>query len=392
MESLLELVKKNEEWRGNQTLNLIASENVSSPQVRRLMGSDLLHRYTAPDKFYMGTKFIDEITELTSAVAKQVFKAEFADPRPLSGHIADWILLSCFTKPGDSILSVSPDHGGYPGIGNKGVTRSMRLKNLYYPFDQEKMNLKIDESAELIEKEKPSLVIFGASFILFPAPVNELSRTARSIGATVAFDGAHVLGLIAGHRFQDPLHEGAGILIGSTHKSLFGPQGGLILSDASHGKIIEEAIFPSFVDNAHYNRIAALAMALFELKTYGKAYADQVIRNAKAMGKALDESGVPVKCREYGYTESHQVHLDNSKIEEGLDHTQILEDANIIVDKGTRIGTCEVTRRGMKEEEMERIAELVARLLVKRDSPERVRKEVSKLRSEFNNLEYCFRE
>jgi glycine hydroxymethyltransferase len=392
MESLLELVKKNEEWRGGQTINLIASENVASPQVRRLMSSDLLHRYTAPDKFYMGTKFIDEITELTSRVAKQVFKAEYADPRPLSGHIADWILLSCFTKPGDSILSVSPTNGGYPGIGDQGVAKSMRLKNLYYPFDQERMNLKIDESAELIEKEKPRLVIFGASFILFPAPVSELSKIAKDIGATVAFDGAHVLGLIAGQEFQDPLHEGATILIGSTHKSLFGPQGGLILSDAIRGKIIEEAIFPSFVDNAHYNRIAALAMALYELKTYGSAYAKQVIENAKAMGKALDESGVPVKCREYGYTESHQVHLDNSRIKTGLDHTKILEDANIIVDKGTRIGTCEVTRRGMKQQEMEKIAELIARLLVKRDTPEKIKREASKLRSEFQSLEYCFKE
>jgi glycine hydroxymethyltransferase len=110
------------------------------------------------------------------------------------------------------------------------------------------------------------------------------------------------------------------------------------------------------------------------------------------MGKALDENGVPVKCREYGYTESHQVHLDNSKIKEGLDHTKILEEANIIVDKGTRIGTCEVTRRGMKQDEMEKIAELISRLLIKRDSPEQIRKEASKLRSEFNSLEYCFKE
>lgn len=128
------------------------------------------------------------------------------------------------------------------------------------------------------------------------------------------------------------------------------------------------------------------------MKTFGKDYATQVIKNAKTMGKALDENGVPVKCREYGYTESHQVHLDNSRIPKGLDHTKILEDANIIVDRGTRIGTCEVTRRGMKQSEMEKIAELIARLLVKREPSGQIKKEASKLRSEFETLEYCFKE
>jgi glycine hydroxymethyltransferase len=392
MESLLELVRKHDEWRGKQTLNLIASENVASPQVRKLMSTDLLHRYTAPDRFYMGTKFIDEINELASKVGREVFGAEYADPRPLSGHIADWILLSCFTKAGESILSVSPTNGGYPGISDQGVTQFMSRRNLYFPFDEGKMNVKVDEASALIEGEKPSLVIFGASFILFPPPVKELSRIAKSVGATVAYDGAHVLGLIGGGRFQNPLREGASIVIGSTHKSLFGPQGGIILTDASSAKIVKDAIFPSFVDNAHYNRIAALAMALLELKSFGRAYADQVIKNAKTIGRALDEHGVPVKCREYGYTESHQVHLDNSKIDSRIDHTKILEEANIIVDKGTRIGTCEVTRRGMKHTEMERIAELIARVIVKRDQPERVRKDVIKLREEFNTLEYCFKE
>jgi glycine hydroxymethyltransferase len=392
MESLMEIIRKHEEWRGSQTLNLIASENVASPQVSRLMGTDLLNRYTAPDKFYMGTKFVDETYEFACKIAREVFGAQYADPRPLSGHIADWILLSCFTKAGDSLLSVSPENGGYPGISHEGVTQFMSRKNLYFPFDDHRMNIKVDESAALIEREKPSLVVFGASFILFPPPVKELSSVAKNVGAKVAYDGAHVLGLIGGGKFQDPLHEGANILIGSTHKSLFGPQGGIILADSQFGKIVKDSIFPSFVDNAHYNRIAALAMALLELKSFGKAYSDQVIKNAKAIGKALDEQGVPVKCREQGYTESHQVHLDNSRIDSKFDHTRKLEEANIIVDKGTRIGTSEITRRGMKEGDMERIAELVGRIVAKKEQPERVKKDVIKLRQEFRGLEYYFKE
>jgi glycine hydroxymethyltransferase len=289
-------------------------------------------------------------------------------------------------------MSVSPANGGYPGISHEGVTQFMSRRNLYFSFDDQRMNVKVNESAALIEREKPSLVVFGASFILFPPPVKDLSKVARKVGAKVAYDGAHVLGLIGGGRFQDPLHEGASILIGSTHKSLFGPQGGIILADAQFGKVVKDSVFPSFVDNAHYNRIAALAVALLELKSFGKAYSDQVIKNAKAMGKALDEYGVPVKCGEYGYTESHQVHLDNSRIDSKIDHTRVLEEANIIVDKGTRIGTCEVTRRGMKEKEMERAAELVARVIVKGEQPERVGKDAIKLRQEFESLEYCFKE
>jgi glycine hydroxymethyltransferase len=289
-------------------------------------------------------------------------------------------------------MSVSPADGGYPGISDRGLTRFVPRKNIYFPFDQGKWNIKVNESLELIEREKPSLIVFGASLILFPQPVKELSKAADMVNARVAFDGAHVLGLIAGGRFQDPLHEGAEVLIGSTHKSLFGPQGGIILSNAACGRIVKESIHPGLVDNAHYNRIAALCMALLELKSFGKAYADQVVRNAQTMGRALDEHGVPVKCREYGYTESHQVILDDAKFKGKIDYHQILEQANMIIDRGTRIGTCEVTRRGMKQTEMERIAELIARLLVKKESLERIRNEVAKLRREFNDLEYCFRE
>nr|MDO8097872.1 hypothetical protein [Candidatus Njordarchaeota archaeon] len=392
MESLMEIIRKHEEWRGNRTINLIASENVASPQVRKLMSSDLLHRYTAPDGFYMGTKFIDEIEELTAVVAKEVFRAEYADPRPLSGHIADWIILSCFTRLNDKILSISPTDGGYPGISDLGLTRFMLRKNLYFPFNQDKWNIKVGEASDLIEKEKPSLIVFGASLILFPQPVKKLSKAAKSVGAKVTFDGAHVLGLIGGRKFQDPLREGAEVLIGSTHKSLFGPQGGMILSNAAPGKTVKESIHPGLVDNAHYNRIAALCMALLELKSFGEAYADQVVRNAQTVGKALDEHGVSVKCREYGYTESHQVILDDDKFKRKTDYHRILEQANIIIDRGTRIGTCEVTRRGMKQAEMERIAEFIARLLVKKEPIERIGKEATKLRKEFNELEYCFKQ
>jgi glycine hydroxymethyltransferase len=196
-----------------------------------------------------------------------------------------------------------------------------------------------------------------------------------------------VLGLIAGGQFQDPLREGADILIGSTHKSLFGPQGGIILSNRYEGKIQKE-IHPALVDNAHWNRIAALYVALYECKKFGHRYADQVIRNSKALARSLDEHGVKLIGREVGFTQSHQTLVDVTP-DEGVRMAQRLEKANIIVDVGVRIGTSEETRRGMKEREMEQIAELISRIWVTDEDPKKVRREVLKLRKEFTDTKYC---
>ncbi|MDI6904183.1 MAG: hypothetical protein QMD13_01625 [Candidatus Bathyarchaeia archaeon] len=158
-----------------------------------------------------------------------------------------------------------------------------------------------------------------------------------------------------------------------------GPQGGIILADREHGENIRERIFPAFVDNAHWNRIAALTLALAEMKNFGKAYAEQVIRNSKALAKALHDYGFPVVCHHLGFTQSHQVLLDYGGYKQGRVIAEKLQCANIIVDCGVRIGTCEVTRRGMKEEEMLKMAELIKRTVVDGEQPENVKKDVVKL-------------
>ena len=231
-------------------------------------------------------------------------------------------------------------------------------------------------------------MIFGASLITFPYPVRELAEVAHENGAQVGFDGSHVMGLIAGEHFQDPLKEGASALFGSTHKTLFGPQGGIILADKEHGEIMKAKIYPTFVDNAHWNRIAALALA--EMKKFGKAYAEQVIRNAKTLAGALCDHGFPVTCQHLGFTQSHQVLLDYGGFEQGRVVAERLQCANIIVDCGVRIGTCEVTRRGMKEGEMLKIAELIRRTVIDKEQPEKVKREVEKLCAEFQRIEYSF--
>jgi glycine hydroxymethyltransferase len=180
-------------------------------------------------------------------------------------------------------------------------------------------------------------------------------------------------------------------LFGSTHKSFFGPQGGIILADKEHGEIIKEKIYPAVVDNAHWNRIAALTLALAEMKKFGKTYAEQVIRNSKTLAKALYDYGFPVVCQHLGFTQSHQTILDYGSYEKGRIFAERLQEVNIIVDCGVRIGTCEVTRRGMQEGEMMKTAELIKRA-VDGENIEKTRRDVAKLSSEFQKVEYCFDE
>ena len=391
IDEILSLVKKHEQWRGQECLNLIPSENVTSPAVRSLLMSDFGHRYTSRDGFYMGAHFTDEIEHHGEELAKEVFNSETADLRPLSGHVADWIFLACFTNPNDTILCVSPDDGGYPGIWESGVPRFLRLRPVGFPFSKQEMNIRVEETKDLIMREKPSAVIFGASRFLFPHPVRELSRVAHEVGAHVGYDGSHVMGLIAGKKFQDPLREGASALFGSTHKSFFGPQGGIIVADQNHAEVIKKRVSREFVDNAHWNRVAALTLALAEMKMFGKEYAKQVVKNSQALGKALAEHGFPVKCPQLGYTCSHQVFLEYGVYKQGQAIAEKLEKANIIVDCGVRLGVCEATRRGMKEDKMEGVAELMKRVIIDHEDPGQVKKDTMKLMKDFQRIEYCFK-
>jgi len=388
---ILALVEKHENWRGKECLNLIPSENVMSPAVRGLLSSELVHRYTARDRFYMGTRFMDEVERYGEELAKEVFRAETADLRPLSGHVADMIFVACFSKQGDVLMCVSPEDGGYPGLWHDGLAGLFGLRAVPLPFLKDDMNIDVRKAEEIIRRVKPKLVIFGASLITFPHPVKELASIAHEVGACVGFDGSHVLGLIAGKHFQDPLREGVHVLLGSTHKSFFGPQGGIILADKEHGEAMKAKIYPRFVDNAHWNRIAALTLALAEMKEFGREYAEQVIRNAKVLAKSLHDYGFPVKCSHMGFTQSHQVILDFGGYERGREIAEKLQRANIIVDCVVRLGTCEVTRRGMKEAEMAKIAELIKRTVLDGENPEIIKREVAKLCSEFQEVEYCFK-
>jgi len=382
-------LENHERWRRGQCLNLIASENVTSPAVRKILGSDLGHRYTATDHFYMGCKFINQAESIARELVRDVFGSEWADVTPLSGHIADMTLLSTFARRGDKILTMGTEYGGYFGTSETGFPRILDLVNLYFPFDKDRWNIEIEKTVELIASEVPRLVILGASYILFPHPVEQIAKACRETGAILAFDGSHVMGLIAGGAFQQPLKEGARILVGSTHKSFFGPQGGIIAAFTPEGERLKETIFPAIMDNAHWNRIAALAQALLEMKRFGRKYAAQVIRNSRALGEALDEGGIPVRCKDCGYTASHQVLLDMDRLKDSAQVPDKLEQANVIVDRGIRLGTSEMTRRGMREGDMNDVAEIIARVIRSQETVSAARKKATALARKFRQVRYA---
>lgn len=387
---ILSLVERHEKWRGQECINLIPSENVMSPQARALLSSDLAHRYTASPRFYMGTRFIDEIEDYGEELAKKIFNAETADLRPLSGHIADLIFFANFTKPRDMVVCVSEQDGGYPGMWRRALPTFLRYKLVAFPFSTEQRNIKTEEAKKLIQLIKPRVIVFGASLFLFPHPVHELAKIAHETGTCVGYDGSHVMGLIAGKTFQDPFREDVDALFGSTHKSFFGPQGGIFLAAKEYGEKVKKRIFPAYVDNAHWNRIAALTLALAEMKQFGEQYAAQVIKNAQVLAKELSDYGLPAVCAGLGFTKSHQVFLDYGGYKEGRAIATKLEKANIIADCGVRLGTCEATRRGMKEQEMREIAMLIKRVIVDKEKPSIVKRDATKLASEFQKVSYCF--
>ena len=246
---------------------------MSSPQVRALLSSDFGHRYTLPvnaeyageymENSYRGTRITTEVEQKAEEAAREVFGAKHACVQPMGGHIAALIAIVSTTHRGDTMCAIPPENGGYDGYAQQYIPDILGLESLRLPFDVENFNLDADAAAELIKTNKPKLVILGASLILFPYDMAPVKDACEDTDATLIYDGSHVLGLIAGGEFQKPLKEGADILYGSTHKSFFGPQGGLITSNSDElNSEIRKNLTWRIVDNIHWNRVAALGQAL----------------------------------------------------------------------------------------------------------------------------------
>jgi glycine hydroxymethyltransferase len=269
-----------------------------------------------------------------------------------------------------------------PGLDADKIPDLFNYKVVNLPYRDHQ--ILIDEAVQFIESLKPRVVVLGSSLILYPFPVKEVSEVVHGYGGYVVYDGSHVLGLIAGGRFQKPLAEGADILLGSTHKSFFGPQGGIILTNSPElHKALSESTFHKFVDNIHFNRVAALAVALDEMRRNGRLYAERVIENAVELASCLDRLSLKPFKSSSGYTESHQVYLPFN-VSEGVRVRDLLEKNRIIVDMAVRLGTAEVSRRGMGLKQMSQISKLIKSAL----NGEDVSAEARLLASRFRTVRY----
>ena len=395
---ILKLIEAHEDWR-DKTINLIPSENITSPLVRKALTSDFGHRYSAWEEewgvegapnFYLGTKYIDEVYRLGVEAAKYLFKAGYADLRLVSGHITDLALLMSFTEAGDTIAVVSERDGGYPGLQSHTLPRKVCVNTIEIPFDRVEGNIDVDRLENLVRIHRVDAIFIGSSYIPFKHPFRELSELCVRYGITFLYDASHVLGLIAGGVYPNPLEYNVIAYGGSTHKTFPGPQGGIILAIDEVGEDIRRNIMMHVVDNPHYNRIAALTIALYEMIKFGRDYASQIVRNSRRLAEELYNIGIPIKYSDKGFTETHQIILDLNKFNDYIKFAQRLESIGVIVDYGGRLGTQEITRRGLKEGDMETIAEIF-KLVYKEKDLNRAREYVNDMVSKYR-IEYCFRE
>ncbi|MCW4052521.1 MAG: serine hydroxymethyltransferase [Candidatus Bathyarchaeota archaeon] len=412
------LLEKHHKWF-QESIPLIASENVSSPAVREALASDFGHRYAEGwpgERVYAGCSYIDQVELLCMDLMKQLFLAEFVDVRPISGVVSNLVVYSAFTEPGDVMMALSIPCGGHITTGKKrlggtaGAVSGLDVQ--YLALDYEELNIDVDETKKRVKKlvktgKSPKLVVFGASVFPFPHPVKELAQTFHDAGATIGYDAAHVAGLIAGGIFQDPLREGADAVSLSTHKTLFGPQHGGVLSWLKHSEKIKKATFPGMVSNHHLHALAGVTIACAEMLEFGNEYTRQVVRNAQALGEALYERGFKVLAEHKGFTKSHVILVDVTKYGDGGMIEETLEKANMIINRnllpwdikegrhfmhpgGIRLGTSEVTRLGMREPQMAEIAEFIRRVVIKKEDINRIRGDVTEFKRNYSKVHYCF--
>lgn len=417
-ERIFASLEKHNQWF-NDSIPLIASENVPSPAVREAIISDFGNRYAEGwpgERVYAGCTYIDEVEIQCMNLAKKLFGAEFADVRPISGVVANLAIYSAFSNPGDVMIAPSIPAGGHISHGKKehsgtaGLVHGLDIE--FFAFDSEEMNLDVDKTKAKVEDlssqgKLPKIAMFGGSVFLFPHPVKELADFLKGYNIHINYDAAHVAGLIAGGEFQDPLREGVDTMTMSTHKTLFGPQGGLVLAFKKNAEVIKKATFPGLTSSHHIHHMAAKAVTFAEALEFGKDYAAQTIKNAKALAEELDNLGFKVLGEKKGFTQSHQAVVNVLDYGDGGKIEADLEKANIIVNRqlipgdlkakrhymnpgGIRLGSSEVTRLGMKESDMQQIASLIKNVVIDNKDAKEVASHVLELRKNFQKTQYCF--
>lgn len=366
---------ENEKNRQENKIELIASENFVSPAVMTAMGSPLTNKYAEgyPGKrYYGGCEYVDVVENLARDRACELFGAEHANVQPHSGAQANMAVFFAMLEPGDTVLSMSLAHGGHLSHGSP-VNMSGKYFNIVpYGVSEDTNTIDYNEVERLAKEHKPKLILAGASAYPRAIDFERFSKIAKEVGAYLMVDMAHIAGLVAAGLHQSPVPY-ADFVTTTTHKTLRGPRGGLILCREEYAKQIDKAIFPGIQGGPLMHVIASKAVCLKEaLSPEFKEYQKQIIKNAAALANALMDNGFKLVS---GGTDNHLMLLnltDTGKT--GKEVEKILDDCNITANKnaipfdtkspfitsGLRIGTPAVTSRGMKEEDMREIAALIS--------------------------------
>ncbi len=346
-------IKKYNEYRKN-VLNMQASENVLSPNAKMALSSDMASRYSLKIENYNaygGTLYFDEILKLLEYNVKKLFNAGFSESRPLSGHIASEISLLSIINNNKNVAAVSEEDGGYPGYTNSNLERVIGFRTYKIPYKN--FSIDYDELEKSVKTNKIGTVILGQSMFIKSYDMKRIHEIAEKYNSGVVYDGSHVMGLIAGNAFQTDALKYSDILFGSTHKTFFGPQGGIILTDNDeiYDKIVNNTIFKT-MDNINLSRVAALSVSVEEMLKYGDKYAKNVVKNTGKLIKAMNE----LKFKLLGgseISETHQILLDEKFLSEKgysfLTFSEEMERNKIIIDRFGRIGTQEITRYNIND-------------------------------------------
>lgn len=387
-----------EEDRQEEHIELIASENFVSPAVMEALGTQLTNKYAEGypgRRYYGGCEFVDEVETIAIERAKKLFGADHANVQPHSGSNANMAVYLSVLQPGDTVLGMNLSEGGHLTHGSPVNISGKYFQFVHYGVSDDKEVIDYDRVLEIAKEVKPKMIVAGASAYAREIDFSKFREIADEVGAYLLVDMAHIAGLVAAKLHPDPVPY-ADFVTTTTHKTLRGPRGALILCKKKHKKTIDKAVFPGLQGGPLMHTIAAKAVAFHEaLQPEFVTYQKQVVQNATALAKRLLERGVRLIS---GGTDNHLILMDVTSVGvNGKEAEELLGLANITTNKnsiphdplgvnissGIRIGTPAVTTRGLKEEECEMLADWMVDVLKKERTPEEVKQDVLSLLSKY---------
>lgn len=400
------LVEDNRRIHDEECVNLDPAANVMGPRAEEVLSAGLSSRPSLGlpgAKYETGLEAVEAIEVLTADLAASVFGASYAEVRVGSGALANLYAFMATCRPGDTVVAPPPSIGGHVTHHAAGTAGLYGLRTVPAPVDPTAYTVDLDALRALVRRERPRLVTVGGSLNLSAHPVAGIREVADTVGAFVLFDAAHVCGLVAGGVWPSPLDQGAHLMTMSTYKSLGGPAGGLVLTDdADLAARLDDIAFPGLTANFDAGRVAALAFTLVDWQEQGQAYAQAMRANARALAGACAGAGLDVFGVGHDLTDSHQVALRAARHGGGQTASRRLRRAGLLtcgiglpVDEvegdlnGIRLGTPEVTRRGMGPDDMGTIAHWLARALDPDVDPADVAVDVAAWRRGFTEVRYA---